>query len=345
MNPSKGLSRTTNDLIRWPIHPITVLHNHMNPTVMKTLLTRRDFLRTSSAAMALFATAGLEQPRAAEPAGLEIGQHIYKSLKWDMVKTNGTALEKFALLKELGYDGVELDSPGGLDKKEAVEASKKTGLVVDGLVDSTHWTIRHSDPDPAVRAQALKNLETALRDAKFVGAGSVLLVPGKVTDANKENHDQVWERSIIEIRKALPLAEELKIMILIENVGNGFCGTPELMAKYVDEINHPWVGIHFDIGNHIPVSPPAHWVRVLGKRIQKLDVKDRKKIRRGGGAKIGDGDADWPELRKALSEIGYRGWAAAEVAGGDRARLADILERMNRVLGKSDGRPASPLRG
>lgn len=269
----------------------------------------------------------------------EIGRHIYKSLKWGMIRFDGTTLEKFKLLKELGYDGVELDSPDGVDKKEALEASRKTGLPIEGIVNSTHWKIRHSDPDPAVRAQAVKNMEIALRDAKFVGADSVLLVPGRVNDEKTENHDQVWERSIADIRKVLPLAEELGIKILIENVGNGFCYDPVLMAKYIDEIAHPLVGVHFDIGNQIWVSPPAHWIRVLGKRIKKLDVKDRTKDRKQ--AKIGDGDAGWPDVRQALRELGYRGWAAAEVTGGGRDRLAEVVERMNRVLGKSDGNPAS----
>lgn len=304
---------------------------------MKPHINRREFLTISTCALALAASGGLTASRAAEESGFEIGRHIYKSLKWNMIKTPGSTLDKFTMLKELGYDGVEIDSPTGVDKKEALEASRKTGLPIEGIVNSTHWDVRHSDPGPAVRAQALKNMETALRDAKAVGADSVLLVPGKVADPNKENHDQVWERSITEIRKVLPIAEEVNIKILIENVGNGFCMTPELMAKYIDEINHPLVQVHFDIGNHISVSPPAHWIRVLGKRIHKLDVKDRAKGRKA--TKIGDGDADWPEVRKALRELGYRGWAAAEVTGGDRAELADVLERMNRVLGKSDGNP------
>lgn len=299
---------------------------------------RRDFIKTSAAALAASALARAQAAPDPSDAAMEIGQHIYKSLKWDMVQHPGSTLDKFKLLKELGYDGVELDSPGGVDKKEALEASAKTGLRIDGIVDSTHWNVRHSDPAPNIRAEALKNLETALRDTKFVGGDSVLLVPGKVNEAKDENHDQVWERSIIEIRKVLPLAESLGIKILIENVGNGFCGTPELLAKYVDEIQHPLVAVHFDIGNHIPVSPPAHWIRVLGKRVQKLDVKDRAADRKG--AEIGDGAAGWPDVRKALQEIGYKGWAAAEVKGGDRSRLADILNRMNRVLGKSDGKPS-----
>ena len=304
-------------------------------------MNRREFLKTTAngIAVGVIATAGLGRSAAAGQVGLDGGQHIYKSLKWGMIQIEGSVLDKFKLLKELGYDGVELDSPDGANKREAVAASRETGLPIEGIVNSTHWTVRHSDPDPAVRAQALKNMQTALRDAKLVGADSVLLVPGKVTDAKNENHDQVWERSVTEIRKVLPLAEELGIKILIENVGNGFCASPELMAKHIDEIDHPLVGAHFDIGNHISVSPPADWIRVLGKRIHKLDVKDRAKARKG--AKIGDGDAGWADVRQALAELGYRGWAAAEVTGGGRAELADILDRMNRVLGKSDGKPQS----
>lgn len=86
-------------------------------------------------------------------------------------------------------------------------------------------------------------------------------------------------------------------------------------------------------------SQPAEWIRVLGTRIRKLDVKDRVKGSREL-APIGDGAVDWSAVRNALKEVGYRGWAAAEVGGGDRERLADVLARMDHVLGKSDGTPA-----
>ncbi|MHC4398708.1 MAG: sugar phosphate isomerase/epimerase family protein [Planctomycetota bacterium] len=308
-------------------------------------LNRRGFVKASSAAVAIGTVGGFRELAvgADDQAGLDVGRHVYKSLKWGMIRTDGSTLEKFTMLKELGYDGVELDSPEGVDKQEALRASRETGLPIEGIVNSTHWRIRHSDPDPAVRARALENMRTALRDAKYVGADSVLLVPGKVTDPETENHDQVWERSIAEIRKLLPLSEELQVKILIENVGNGFCYDPKQFAQYIDEINSPWVGVHFDVGNHIWVSPPAEWIRILGKRIRKLDIKDRTKTREK--TKIGEGDADWPSVRKALREIGYRGWAAAEVTGGDRDRLAEILQRMNRVVGESDGRPPRQLPG
>ncbi|MEX0937967.1 MAG: TIM barrel protein [Pirellulales bacterium] len=309
---------------------------------------RRTFLRAAGvtgAAVVLSSSVPrdiLAQEQAADDH--PIGRHIYKSLKWNMVRTPGPTLAQFKMLKELGYDGVEIDSPGGVDKEEAIAASRETGLPIEGVVNSTHWNVRHSDPDPAVRQQALENMKTAMRDAKRVGADSVLLVPGKVNDPLAENHDQVWERSITEIRKMLPLAEELQMKILIENVGNGFCTDPRQFARYIDEIDSPLVGVHFDIGNHIAHSPPADWIRILGRRIRKLDVKDRNKTTREMTL-IGEGDADWPAVRQALEEVGYRGWVAAEVRGGDRERLADVVRRMNNVLGKSDGMPGENLPG
>lgn len=309
-------------------------------------LTRRGLLRTASVACASAAGAWhcLGAPGsvlAAVDQDLDVGRHLYKSLKWNMVKLSGTIQEKFAVLKSLGYDGVELDSPGGIDATEAVAASQSVGLPIEGVVNSTHWRIRHSDPDPAIRQQAMANMRQAMHYAKAVGANSVLLVPGKVNDRQTENHQQVWQRSIEAITDLTPLADQLQMQILIENVGNGFCESPELLAKYIDEIGHPLVGVHFDIGNHIRISPPGSWIRVLGKRIKKLDVKDRTAT--GEKRLIGEGDADWPDVRRALKEIGYRGWAAAEVSGGQADRLGDVLQRMNRVLGESDGHPQATL--
>ncbi|MCA9194158.1 MAG: sugar phosphate isomerase/epimerase [Planctomycetales bacterium] len=264
-------------------------------------------------------------------------EHWYKSLKWNMVRFEGSLLQKFESLKEIGFDGVELDSPGDIPAHDALHASRQSGLPIEGIVNSTHWNIRHSDPDSSVRQVARRNMITAMRFARDVGANSVLLVPGKVTDTENENHDQVWRRSVDDIHTLLPLAEELEIQILIENVGNGFCESPEMFASYIDAIDSPWVGIHFDIGNHIRFGPPADWIRKLNRRIKKLDVKDR--TRDNLRTLIGDGHADWSAVRAALREIKYQGWAAAEVPGGDQTRLQEVLRRMNAVLGKSDGNP------
>ena len=120
----------------------------------------------------------------------------------------------------------------------------------------------------------------------------------------------------------------------MENVWNGFCYSPEQTAEYLDGFNSPWVGSYFDIGNHVKYGKSEHWIRTLGKRIVKLDVKDWGK--QNGFCKIGDGDCNWPEVRKAVAEIGFTGWSTAEVGGGNRDRMKDVHDRMNKhLLGKA----------
>jgi hexulose-6-phosphate isomerase len=110
----------------------------------------------------------------------------------------------------------------------------------------------------------------------------------------------------------------------------------------VDSFKNPIVGAYFDISNMLKYGmPSAEWIRRLGKRLYKFDFKGySKKLAKDAGnegagfrAKIGDGDEDWPEVLKALEEVGYSGWATSEVNGGDRKELADVAERMDRVLG------------
>ena len=161
------------------------------------------------------------------------------------------------------------------------------------------------------------------------GGFSVLLVPGKVIGPD-ENHDHVWQRSITAIRKVLPLASKLGVRVLIENVWNGFCETPDQMRDYIDEICSPWVGAYFDIGNCRKFGFSEDWIHTLGPRIVKLDCKDWGDTE--GFCRIGDGDVNWQEVRNALATIGFSGWCTAEVTGGGRDELADISQQMNRVL-------------
>lgn len=289
---------------------------------MTRKLPRRQFLAACGASIAL--------PKALTGQEQRAALAVQKAVKIGMVQPGKTLREKFALVKELGFDGIELNSPAGRHQPEVVaDAKAKTGLVVHGVVDSIHWGKRLSDPDPDVRAAGVAGLQQALTDAKAYGATSVLLVPGRVT--RKERYDQCYERSQQEIRKVLPLADELDIDILIENVWNDFLLSPLEMARYTDELG-PRVGVYFDIGNIVKYGRPADWIRILGKRVKKLDVKGFDR-RRNQWVPIGEGTEDWPDVCRALSEIGYAGWATAEVGGGGRERLADIEQRMQRVFG------------
>jgi len=295
---------------------------------------RRDFFRTTAAVSACAVTGGLVC------FARETKPKLKKAVKYGMIQIKGgTHLDRLELAKACGFAGVEIDSPGTPDLDGLVKASKQTGVAIHGVIDSVHWRDTLSHADEMVRAKGLDALLGALKDARTVGADTVLLVPGVV---NKEvSYEQCWERSRAEMQKAIPAAEKSGVKIAIEVVWNNFLTKPEQLIEYVDGFKSEFVAAYFDVSNMIRYGvPPAEWIRKLGKRMAKFDFKAYSKAKAkpndpgaGFNAEIGEGDEDWPEVLKGLGEIGYSGWATAEVGGGGEEHLKKISARMDRILG------------
>ncbi|MCH8923882.1 MAG: sugar phosphate isomerase/epimerase [Planctomycetes bacterium] len=291
--------------------------------------TRREFLQTTLAGAALVCGAIGPAPLPAAQKKLR----LKKAVKYGMIKVPGASVEdKFKLIESLGFEGLEVNSPSDLDRDEAARAQKKTGMKIHGVIDSVHWRMRLSDPNAGVRAKGVEALRTAIDDAKFFGADTVLLVPGQVTHAETENYQQCWSRSQEEIRKVIPQATDAGVKIAIEVVWNDFITKPEQLIQYVDDFETPTVGAYFDCSNMIKYGvPPATWIRMLGKRMLKFDFKGYSHEKKW--VPIGEGDENWPEILAALDDVEYHGWATSEVAGGGEEELREIADRMNGVLG------------
>ncbi len=305
-------------------------------------INRRSFIQTASVVTAtgvLSTSLPSLLPAAQTQINLEdvkLTGRIYKTLKIGMVNVPGSLTEKFKAVKAAGFDGIEMDCPG-MNVQETLTAIEESGLPVDGSVCSTHWNIRHTDPDPAVRKKALGDLLGALESTHAVGGNTVLLVIGHGNDGTEE---EIWKRAINNISLALPLAARLGVYIAIENVWNQFLyvhdgpqdQTAEKFVRFVDELNSPWVGLQFDIGNHWKYGSMGDWIRQLGRRVVKLDLKGFSRAK-NSFTKITEGDIDWADVRLALKEINYVGWAAAEVGGGGAERLKEISHNMDVAFG------------
>jgi L-ribulose-5-phosphate 3-epimerase len=301
-------------------------------------MNRKEFIKNSLGAIALAAVAPSAFGKINSSFSSLAKPQIKLALKFSMVEIPGMSiLDKFRMLKDIGFDGVEFDSPNTFDNKEIVSARDKTGLVIPSVICSKHWSSPLSSPDPKVRAECVEAMKVALSDCREYGGTSVLLVPGVVNQ--DVNYEDAYKRSQEEIRKLLPAAKETGVKIAIENVWNNFLLSPMEAARYIDEFNDPMIGWHFDIGNIVRYGWPEQWIRILNKRILKLDVKEfsRKKEReegvwKGFDAELTEGDNNWPEVLKALEEIGYNGWASAEVDGGDRKRMEHVYSGMCKIF-------------
>jgi hexulose-6-phosphate isomerase len=177
----------------------------------------------------------------------------------------------------------------------------------------------------------MKGMETSLRNARFWGADTVLLVPAVVNP--QTSYRDAWTRSQRQIRKLIPLAQELKVIIAVEEVWNRFLLSPLEFARYVDEFESPWVRAYFDVGNVVLYGYPQDWIRTLASRIVKLHLKDfRFRKMQAEFVNLREGDIDWKEVHRALAEIGYKGDATVELAGGDEAYLRDVVRRVDLIL-------------
>jgi hexulose-6-phosphate isomerase len=288
-------------------------------------MTRRTFLAASATGLALRAAASERLP-------------IHKAVLFSMLPSQLSILDRFQLARDTGFEQTECGTTDDTRQAEEIlSASKKTGIRIHSVMNRDHWKYPLSSRDPEVVAKSMEGLKTSFRNASMWGADTVLVVPAVVNP--ETTYQEAWERSQVQIRQILPLAEEVKVIIAVEEVWNKFLLSPLEMARYVDEFKSPWVRSYFDVGNVVLYGYPQDWIRTLGKRIVKLHIKDFSfrqdptiKKRVADFVNLRDGDINWKEVYQALKEIGYQGSATVELDGGGKEYLADVSKRFDLIL-------------
>lgn len=246
---------------------------------------------------------------------------IRLAVKYHMIQVEASVQTKFELLKRAGFHGVEITLKEQALAAELVRASARTGIRVHGVV--------HGETDAYTKA-------IDLCDA--VRGTSVLIVAREQPGLSYNENYNLMHRHI---RMALPYAEKKGVPLLIENVKASFLRRAEEMARFIDSLQSPYLGAYLDTGNAITWTDQSaeHWLRVLGTRSVKLDIKDR------GHRFFGDpdtvspdavgtdgGEVHWEHVRAELARLQFSGWATAEVKGGDAERLGRMARWMQRIL-------------
>ncbi len=313
---------------------------------------RREFLVSSAAA-------GLGVWMAGHVRGAEWKTTLHKALI-------GNPDEKtFQSWKAAGFEGMEANQ-WNLPAPQAEQARKlaeKFGMKIHSVLRG--WTNFNNDNPDHVRAD-IQSVETALRAAEAYGADAVLLVPCRigqpgmaipeawefqiefdektghlkrvVSGDNKKYadyikaHNHAIDTSRQAVEKLIPVAEKTRVVIALENVWNNLWVLPDVFAHFVRSFATPWVRAYFDIGNHVKYAPPEQWIRTLGDLIVKCHVKDFLLNPDGKGGKFvhpRDGSIRWPEVRKALDEVGYNGWMTIEDGG---LSLEEFSRRLDLII-------------
>ncbi len=314
----------------------------------KPNLARRQFLAVGAGSVAAIA-GGAHTGHAAEATASRIvtppeGKQILLACKLGMLpkELDGRKLsvvERLRMAGEAGFNGVDFDQAGEFTPEQARDAVRESGVFVHNAINHAHWEKRLTSEKEEERNQGRANIEHCIRVSHAAGGSGVLIVVGRGNDGPA---DVIDERAGQEIKKMLPLAASLGQMILIENVWNqmwydhdkGPEQTPERFIRFVDSFNSPWVGMYYDVGNHWKYGQPGDWIRAFGHRCVKLDVKGFSRARnKWADITSEDDDLPWADVRKALAEIGFAGWATAEVGGGNVERLTQVRQQMQKAFG------------
>jgi len=270
-------------------------------------------------------------------------------------------------LKTAGFDGVEVSHLFD-DEAEA----KRTRELIEGIGLKVHsvlrgWAEFNSD-DPAKVTASYEVTEKALRTANWLGAETILLVPCRIGGVEGVTMPRPWEFDIEfdektglvsrvvkgdnapyanyitlqnrstettkeQVRKLLPLAEKLNVIIGLENVWNNLWVQPDLYRNLVASFDHPFAQAYYDVGNHVKYLRPVHdWIHTLGGLIKKIHIKDYALAADNHSGKFvhpRDGSIDWPKMRQALEDVGYNGWITVEDNG---LPLPEFVDRLNKII-------------
>lgn len=253
--------------------------------------------------------------------------------------------EVFQLAKQHGFDGVEvaiaLDGPITPDSTQDEcdlirHQASAAGIQLAGLAAGLTWRTPLSTGNLEASAQYQETIAKCLQVGQWLGVDAMLVIPGVVGDETEggTNYEDAYRNSVAAFKRLKTTAEATGVSLAAENVWNKFLLSPLEFRSFLDEINSPKVGCYFDVGNLIIQGFAEQWIRILGTRIHRVHFKDfQRSVGNGAGfCDLLDGDVNYPEVMKALRQVGYNGPVTAEFFDCE-ADLPKISAATDKILG------------
>jgi len=257
-------------------------------------MTRRSLLQRLVASGALLRTAA----GARGGGGPKIGV-----TDWNLELTG--KVEAVALASKLGFDGVQVSigrkpSDGKLPlddsavQAEYLVAAKKYGIALSG----TCLDILHID-----HLKDNKQAQKWVADSIPITANlkaEVVLMPffGKASLMNHAEMDHVAGV----LKELAPAAEKAGVTLGLEDTISA-----EDNVRIMDRCGSPAVKVYYDVGNstngHFDVVKEIRWLGA--SRICQMHLKDNPHY-------LGEGPIDFPAVMKAITDIGFQGFANLE---------------------------------
>jgi len=255
--------------------------------------------------------------------------------------------DKFRQAKNAGFEGIEVrfgdeisPSLAADDVKRIGDQAREAGIQIASMwVSGPFQKNPLNSPDPEVRARGLESLKTAIQFATYLNCGALLLYPCRLGNGPvfQVGYEDTWNRVTGELRKAIPWAEQAKVVLTPENVWNKFLVSPLEMRAFVDQFHSPWLQTHFDVGNVMQYGYPQDWILTLGPRIKRVHLKDYKlsnRAEQGHFADLLQGDVDWKGVMAAFVKVGYRGFLSPEIGHdpNNPEKLREVSDALDKIL-------------
>jgi hexulose-6-phosphate isomerase len=266
----------------------------------------------------------------------------------------GMGLEEcMKIAKDAGFEGIELslneDGEISLNSKEQdilkfKKMAEDIGIEISGFAAGLYWKYPFTSNSKEIREKAKEICRKQIEFASILEVDTILVVPGAVgvdfmPGAEVVEYDIAYQRALESLIQLASEAEKFKVCIGVENVWNKFLLSPLEMRDFIDKINSNYVGAYIDVGNIIYIGYPEHWIKILGKRIKKVHIKDYRRQGCGlsGFVDLLSGDVNYPKVIEALKGVGYDGYLNAEMSPYKDYSIQIIYntsKSMDRILGR-----------